>query len=314
MKKTKKIRFLFLVLMLVFFVLPVSVSANAPDAMDHLSVNITNPPEGAVYADLLIQFSEGDPNYVEFQSGSYGADAAALKEITAYSDNGYQSFTIHYKNAKSIVEMKEAEVQRPEDAYVKVDFCASPNQQSGWVFEFKDQYKDIMDNYRNIKIAFLDKDFKVLSVSPPIELPEITLFRSFSGVLKYDAACGAYQFHTWYNAWAWVGIFISVFLMQISIGIECLLALLFRFKGKKILTVLVVNLCTQVVMRALQMFLPLNYWVEVAILETLVYTAEFFLYKKYLKDVSTGKLLIYTILANTLSLFCGLRLNQGLFG
>ena len=102
--------------------------------------------------------------------------------------------------------------------------------------------------------------------------------------------------------------------MQISIGIECLLALLFRFKGKKILTVLVVNLCTQVVMRALQMFLPLNYWVEVAILETLVYTAEFFLYKKYLKGVSTGKLLIYTILANTLSLFCGLRLNQGLFG
>lgn len=314
MKKTKKIRFLFLVLMLVFFVLPVSVSANAPDAMDHLSVNITNPPEGAVYADLLIQFSEEDPNYVEFQSGSYGADAAALKEITAYSDNGYQSFTIHYKNAKSIVEMKEAEVQNPEDAYVKVDFCASPNQQSGWVFEFKDQYKDIIDNYRNIKIAFLDKDFKVISVSPPIELPEITLFRSFSGVLKYDAAYGAYQFHTWYNAWAWVGIFISMFLMQISIGIECLLALLFRFKGKKILTVLVVNLCTQVVMRALQMFLPLNYWVEVAILETLVYTAEFFLYKKYLKGVSTGKLLIYTILANTLSLFCGLRLNQGLFG
>lgn len=315
MKNLRKFRSLFLVLILILFVLPVSVSANAPARQDHLSIRITNIPEGAVYADLLIVFPEKDPNYVEFQSGSYGADAAALKEITAYSDNGYQSFTIHYKNAKSIVKLEEVTALNPADNYFTARFCAStPRVQGGWYLEFEDQYNDLLKNYRNIKIALLDKDYKILSVSAPMMLPKVDLFHVFGGVVDYDATDGTYEFYTWYNSWAWIGVFFSLVLMLISIGIECLVAWFFGFKGKLLFTVLIVNFGTQIVMRLLHILLPLNYWVEVAILETLVYTAEFFIYKKCMKDASTGKLLIYTILANTLSLFCGLRLNQSLFG
>ena len=314
MKNLRKIRSLFLVLILILFVLPVSVSANAPDQQDHLSIRIANIPEGAVYADLLIVFPDKDPNYVEFQSGSYGADAAALKEITAYSDNGYQSFTIHYKNAKSVVQLEEVTALNPADNYFTARFCVAPREQGGWFLEFEDQYNDLRKNYRNIKIVLLDKEYKILSVSAPMELPKVNMFHAFSGAMEYDFMFDTYEFDTWFNNWAWIGVFFAFILMLISIGIEWFVGWIFGFKGRQLRTVLLVNLTTQIVMRLLHILLPLNYWVEVAILETLVYTAEFFIYKKCMKDASTGKLLIYTILANTLSLFCGLRLNQSLFG
>lgn len=314
MKNLRKFRSLFLVLILILFVLPVSVSANAPAMMNHLYVSVRNIPEGAVYADLLIVFPEKDPNYVEFQSGAYGAEPADLKEIAEYAVDGYQSFTIHYKNAKSVVKLREVEALFPSNNYYTARFCAGEPDDGGWYPGFEDQYNDLLKNYRNIKIVLLDKEYKILSVSAPMELPKVNMFHAFSGAMEYDFMFDTYEFDTWFNNWAWIGVFFAFILMLISIGIEWFVGWIFGFKGRQLRTVLLVNLTTQIVMRLLHILLPLNYWVEVAILETLVYTAEFFIYKKCMKDVSTGKLLIYTILANTLSLFCGLRLNQSLFG
>ena len=69
--------------------LSVPVFANAPAYPDYFDVNITNLPEEAVYADLLIRIDENDPNYTPFQSSFLGEDEALLADIIDYSEDGY---------------------------------------------------------------------------------------------------------------------------------------------------------------------------------------------------------------------------------
>jgi hypothetical protein len=94
-----------------------------------------------------------------------------------------------------------------------------------------------------------------------------------------------------------------------SIGTETVISLLFGFRGRQTLTVLIVNICSQVIMRLLYLVLPFTYLIETIILEVCVYTAEFLIYKKYFKDISTIKIVGYTITANTLSLLLGIFLD-----
>ena len=56
--------------------LPISVSANSPAPANHLSVMLSNLPEEAVYADLLIQLHQDDPQFVDFQANTFVESAA----------------------------------------------------------------------------------------------------------------------------------------------------------------------------------------------------------------------------------------------
>ena len=118
MKKFKKIILVFVLVLMLTSLRPWSVSANAPPPADYLTVEISDLPEGAVYADLLIQFDADDANYVDFQPNHWAADSSAAKEIAEYSTDGYRSFTFHYKNAKSNIELEHYFGNR-----YCVDFC-----------------------------------------------------------------------------------------------------------------------------------------------------------------------------------------------
>ncbi len=304
MNKTKKILVIWVLACLFGCFLSFSVSANAPMPADHLSVYITNLPEGAVYADLLIKIPKDDLNYVDFQSSAYGDDKLLVKEIANYSKDGYRSFTLHYRNAKSNIKIEHA---YNENYMVK--FCCGSEYR-----EYLTQYEDLLNNYRNFKIALLDKDFKIISVSDSAKLPKDIPSISFYGDVEYDAFKNKIEVNSMVNPYfVFFGSFLSIIVMIISIVTEFLVALIFRFRGKQLLNIFVVNTSSQLIMRILYLVLPFPYLIETVIFEVIVYTTEFLIYKKLFADVKTNKILAYTIVANTFSLLFGIILNTFMF-
>ncbi len=281
-----------------------SVSANAPMPADHLSIYISNLPEGAVYADLLIKIPKDDSNYIDFQSSAYGDDKSLVKEIANYSKDGYRSFTLHYRNAKSNIKIEHAY----NENYM-VEFCCGSEYR-----EYLTQYEDLLNNYRNFKIALLDKDYKIISVSDSAKLPKDIPSISFYGDVEYDALENKIEVDSMVNPYfVFFGSFLSIIVMIISIVTEFLVALIFRFKGKQLLNIFIVNACSQLIMRTLYLVLPFPYLIKTVIFEVIVYTAEFIIYKKRFADVKVSKILAYTIVANTFSLLFGIILNTFMF-
>lgn len=300
MKRTKRALSMIVLIIACVFAFPLSAFANAPAPADHLTVEITNLPQNAVYADLLIKIDPEDPNYVDFQPHSFADDLSKVGELVDYSVDGYRSFTFHYRGAQSNILLKDV-----DDGEYIVEFCNGSEYQ-----EYLTQYEDLRQNYRDIKIVLLDEDYHIITVSRAGELPEKSDYFVFHGYASYDAAEGSVTAEKSFNDY--VVLFFG-FVMAISVATELLVARFFRFEGKKIMCVLAVNGCSQIVMRVLFVLLPFAHLVEMVILEVFVYLAEFFVYKKRFKQMETSTILRYTIIANTASLVVGILLDRLIF-
>lgn len=300
MKKTKRLFSVVVLLLLLVFSLPMSVSANAPMPADHLTVVFSDVPKDVVYVDLLIKMGEDDANYVDFQPNSFAEEFFIVKGIAGYSTDGYRSFTFHYKNAKSDIKIKPY-----HSGLYSVEFCNGSEYR-----EYLTQYEDLRNNYRDIKIALLDRNFNIIIVSKAAQLPEKSNAINFDGRVDYDIPTNSLSFDTRVNPYFVIfGGFFSILIMLLSIGTEVVVSLLFKFRGKQVSTVLVVNICSQIIMRVLYLLLPFAYLIETIILEILVYGAEFWIYRKKFEEISTVKLVCYTVIANTLSLLLGIFLD-----
>lgn len=301
MNKTKKSFWVIVLLIVVAVSLPMSVSANAPEPPDYLTITLSNLPENAVYADLLIKIDENAPEFTDFQPNVCVELKSEAEEIVDYSKDGFRSFTFHYKNAKSDVEIKNH-----DNDFYYVDFC-----RGGEYNEYLTQYEKLCTEYRDIKIALLDKNFNIIVVSKAAQLPEESDAFVFYGEAYYDFATNCLEADEEFNTYFLVfTIAYSIFIISISVGIEVVLSLLFKFGRKQLLTIFIVNVCSQFIMRALYMVLPFTYLQETIILEILVYTTEFLIYKARFKKCSTTQIVTYTIIANTLSLLSGIYLER----
>jgi hypothetical protein len=296
MKKLKKLFFVFIIVYILVFSSALPVFANAPMPADHLTVVLSNLPDDAVYVDLLVKINQDDPNFVDFQSNNYSDSVSKSSEIVSYSDGSFYSFTFHYKNSKSNIK-----IEHYYDDLYYVDFC------NGY---YLTQYESLRNHYRDVKVALLDKDFSIIVVSESIQLPKENNAFVFDGEIYSDFNTNSLDFDTRINPYFVVfGGFFSILIMMVSIGNEVGASLLFGFRGRQTLTVLIVNICSQVIMRLLYLVLPFTYLIETIVLEVCVYTAEFFIYKKYFKGTSVIKLVGYTLSANTLSLLLGIFLD-----
>ena len=297
--------FALLIILIFACLLPLSVSANAPMPADSLTVEISNIPDGAVYADLLIKIDQDDPNYIDAQKSAYGNTADVPQEIANYCEDGFRSFTLHYANAKSNIKLEKHSY---DDSY-DVLFCKG--------LEYNDyltQYEDLRKNYRNIKIALLDKNFNIISVSNEGEIPLTDEIRTFKGIVYYDVRQNSLEINSHINPYAVVfSGFFSILIVALSVFIESATAFFFRYNSKQISMISIVNLCTQITMRILYLVLPFTYLIETIMLETLVYSSEFLIYKKRFKELKTGNILTYTIIANTLSLVIGILIDGFIF-
>ena len=300
MKNFKKLFFIVVIVTILAssFVLP--VFANAPMPADHLTVVLSNLPDDAVYVDLLVKINQDDPNFVDFQSNNYSDSVSKSSEIVSYSDGSFYSFTFHYKNSKSNIK-----IEHYYDNLYYVDFCNGLDYQ-----DYLTQYESLRNHYRDVKVALLDKEFNIIVVSEAIQLPKENNLYVFDGEIYFDFNTNSLDFDTRINPYFVVfGGFFSILIMLMSIGTETVISLLFGFRGRQTLTILIVNICSQIIMRLLYLVLPFTYLIETIILEVCVYTAEFFIYKKYFKGTSVIKLVGYTLTANTLSLLLGIFLD-----
>lgn len=169
------------------------------------------------------------------------------------------------------------------------------------------QYEDLRENYSDIKIALLDKDFNIIVVSEATRIPKENRAILFSGMIDYDVSNDSFHADTMISPYF---ILFSISIMLVSIGTESIIALLFGFKGKRLLSILTVNVCSQIIMRVLYVVLPLTYLIETVILEVLVYGTEFLIYRKRFEQISTTKIAIYTVIANTASLSLGILIDR----
>ena len=276
---------------------PMGVSANAPEPAAHLTIVFSNLPDEAVYADLLIKIDENDPNYIDHRSNTPVDGIQNIEGLACHSENGYRSFTLHYKNAVSNIK-----IEHYYDDLYRVDFCNGPEYQA-----YLTQYEDLRENYNDIKIALLDKDFNIIVVSEATRIPKENRAILFSRMIDYDVSNDSFHVDTMISPYF---ILFSISIMLVSIGTELIIALLFGFKGKRLSSILTVNVCSQIIMRVLYVVLPLTYLIETVILEVLVYGTEFLIYRKRFEQISTTKIAIYTVIANTASLSLGILIDQ----
>ena len=297
----KKLFFAFVIVSILVFSSALPVFANAPAPANHLMVVLSNLPDDAVYADLLVRISQDDPNFVDFQSNNYADSVSKSSEIVSYSDDSFYSFTFHYKDAKSSIR-----IEPYYNDLFYVDFC------NGLAYQdYLTQYESLRNHYRDVKIALLDKDFNIIVVSESTRLPKENNAFVFDGIIYFDFNANSLDFETRINPYFIIfGGFFSILIMFVSVGTETVASLLLGFKGRQALTILTVNICSQVIMRLLYLVLPFTYLIETIILEVCVYTVEFLIYKKRFKETSIIKIVGYTIAANTLSLLLGIFLDS----
>ena len=296
----KKMVFCIVIILLsCIFCTPVLANAAAPT--EHITIKLTNIPDNVVYADLLIKIDENDENFSEINRLSLDENGLFDEaQIVTYNDNGFRSFTFHYHNAKSNIKINEP---YPNYDYKYVDFCKGIEYR-----EYLAQYEDLRTNYKSIKIALLNEQGDIVSISKQVELPEQSFSLLFFGTIEYDVATENIVFVFEHNHLYILFSIVCIWplLIFFSIGLEVLTAVIFKFRGEKLRTITKVNVLTQILMRILYLFLPFTYLVSTIVLEFLMYGGEFLFYKKSLKGEKTKRVLVYTVVANTISLLFGL--------
>ncbi|MCL2108576.1 MAG: hypothetical protein FWH20_04430 [Oscillospiraceae bacterium] len=305
MKNIKRV-IIFTTIVMLALSLTLTVSANSAPPAPLLFFSFSNLPGGIVYADLLIKINPDDPKYTPLNTQNLEYyNFSAESDIVLYNQDDFRSFTFHYKDSASSIEIGGDHGYGRRGSVI-----FGYNREFG---EFFNQFEDLMKNYREVKLAFLDHEGAIVSISNAFLLPKETKFLNFQNHLTYDYLTGKVVPLRSVNPWfVMFSIFITGFFVGLSIGVEVLTAVLFRFKsGKKLEFIALVNFGTQLIMRFFYILLPLPHILSIILLEILVYSSEFYIYRKSktMADEKTVKLLIYTIVANTLSLVAAIFLR-----
>ena len=280
--------------LLLIFALPAALpaGANSPAPANTLPVTLLGElPAGAAYADLLVALPASDELYTplnEDNAAARGWDADT--PAVSYAEDGFVSFTFHFRGARLTEPLAETE--------------GYPVYFADWD---SDHWKQVEEHCPRLKIALLDKEGGRLQVSP-----EVNIAPNRPGYLSglwYDAGentAGLY----WYEGMAGAakralpGFVRIVF----SIAAEVLIALAFRLKG--VWKVGLVNLGTQIALTIFMALAPWSYTACLLVGEAAVYLLEFALYLPLYRGVSRRRLALYTLTANTFTLLAGLLLNQ----
>lgn len=280
----KKSLVLFLcVMLLTVILLPQTVSANSPPPPAFCTVELVNPSPEAYYVDLLVPLSKNQPDYVQQPQLPEAFENTA--PILLFEEQGYMSYTYHYANSSSQNVVGENSITFFEGSISHYGI-------------FKD---------KSIKLAVLDKKGNILQISEPFVLTETYFAANPTGTIIYNCLTG--QINVEQEIDSSKAHIQSIFFLLVSVLCEVLVACIFRLK---LLTVAIVNVFSQIIMRVLFHFmygtLIVSYVWLVVILEIIVYTAEYFVFCGVMRHEKKSKILWYTAIANTCSLVVGLLL------
>ncbi len=301
-----KIFRIFILFLIMFTVFAQTTHANSPAPQEYLQIKIINKPDELVYCDLLLEFKENDRNYTSLYEPN--AEKYAFSEnsdLVQYNVDGFESYTFHYKNARSLIKLQEA-----SNIYESSKF--SPGEHAIFGADSRDSITkhnlDFRNKYKIIKLIFLGENGNVLGVSEKINL-FTSQIAAFDYRIEYD-----YSKMEIINDGKrvdpnsiYLGLFFpSISLIPLSVFIEVLVSRLFKFDRKSRSYVWHINFTTQLIMRFLQLCVPIPYIPLTIILEILVFITELIYYKKKFPEKGIKKLVIFTAAANITSLIIGI--------
>lgn len=103
----------------------------------------------------------------------------------------------------------------------------------------------------------------------------------------------------------WGSILMLPVLILFSSTLEALIAVAFRFKFKMVLTILVLNIFTQILMFIFFGIFDYPYYINLVILEIAIYLFEFLTLILIFKEIDKFKIFAFVIVANTFTLILG---------
>ena len=290
MKRTMRV---LIICMVILCMCPLTVFANGPAPAPEYWFTFSNLPENIEYVDLLIELPIEDSCYVPLVAENLPKGFAVDSPIVTYCEDDYRSYTFHYADAASIIKID----QNQSVYFFTNDLNLSGND---------DHMNDIYDR-GSLRLALLDEYGNIQQISRTFSLrPERIMEYQLNG-FHYDALEDHLDRDT-----AISGFGIVVFLLASVAGVavtcflEDLVALPFSLWKRYRKQILCTNIFSQVLMRLLHILLygwVFNRYIwTVVVLEVLVYSGEFLLYRMTMKDVSAKRVLLYTVSANTVSL------------
>lgn len=293
----KKSIIMILLIALMVAVLPIPVLANAPGIGPMFLFRFENLPAGTKYVDMLIKLPENDECYLPLVKDNVPEGFSMDAPILSYAEKNFRSYTFHYANAKSMIEIDS----------------------DGTVLFFAQNYTNVVlheheqDIYKRgrIRLAMLDENGNILQVSRTLSIKPKSLFDYQLNTFHYDAKEDSLEIDTRFDVG---GMLFFLLLSVAGLVLTCLLedwmALPFKLWKQYNELIFKTNLISQVLMRLLHVLLYgwvfAHYAWTVVFLEILVYFGEFLIYRKKMKDVSLARVLGYTVAANTISLVIGI--------
>lgn len=297
MKQRIRLFTLFLIALMVLVPLTLTASANSPGPSLGICFVLTDLPKDTAYVDLLIPLPVTDPMYVDLVEGNLVGEITPQSEIISYCSDQFRSYTYHYRNAQSTIEVKESRY---------VDFFVNDD----WE-DFPDHRRDVYDR-GDIRLAMLDREGSILKVSPTLELRTEGFLTSMIGIFDYNASTDEFMVREQTSAVAWI-VYISLctLCLLLTVFTEGLVAVCFRLQGFRE-TIQRTNIVSQILMHSayilLYAFFTHNYLLDMLILEILVFTGEFLYYRHVMWSIPVKKCFAYTVTANTASLIFGVLL------
>lgn len=307
----KKITFIIICLSFICLT-PFSTSANSPGPGTKIEIAIDQIPEGCVSADILVKIDPSHEKYVAFNS-EYGKNLGLdeQSEIAAYYEDGFTSYTFHFSGAVSENLLK----YETGAGYVAIFayYTEDSNDSFFSALNELERYSPIL------KLALLDEEGEILEISDEFSIVPDKGY--FLGYIQYspsnDSITVSVHKNTFSHIFDGIGFILALLIagfMRITFSIiaETLIAVPFRLKPYY--RIIITNLVTQIILTLSFALSGFNYLITLIIIEALVYIAEFIAYTILFKEVSRLRILVYTIIANTVSLRFGLLLNElGIF-
>lgn len=288
MKKLTAVLVVFLTLLL----MAQPVSANSPPPDDTYIFYFESLPPGTVYVDLLIKLPTDDSKYTPLEEKNLPEGIAETAPIVTYCQEDFRSYSLHYEGAISAIRVSEEST---------VSFFARNTY---------GQMEDVMERGQ-VKLAMIDEVGNILQVSRSIALDSNSIFKSVIHEVHYNAETDWGQVRTEVSQFA---VVVFVIFSLVGMAFTCVLewgaAWPFGLDKKYSKLIFLTNVVSQAVMRLLdaviQGLVRFDYIYMVLLLEILVYVGEFLFYRKKMMDVSWKRCLLYTVIANSLSLILGL--------
>ncbi|MFV0412284.1 MAG: hypothetical protein ACK5L3_03305 [Oscillospiraceae bacterium] len=280
-----------IVAVLIFSAVP--VYANGPVPGPSLVIYFDEKlPTDIAYVDLLVPIEVSSNDYSEFNRANGSKfNISDTSQIAQYNENGFVSYTFHFKGASSGMVIQ------------------GPEYESSYSVRFETGLEDLESKIDYIEVAFLNSQGDILHITEPIKIAS-TLKGYFTGGIDINPNTFKVINNGYYkNIWMFIVFpILMIPRMAFSVILEVIIAYIFKLKPLRKIAFL--NIATQVILTFFMMATSLSYWQSLIVGELAVYLIEALVMLLAYKTYRKRRIITFVLVANTVTLCLGILLNN----